>query len=458
MSPQPNAEPEPPAAGGPTAADVSAAFPVEPGALPEAVKVRLAELAASALDGMATVDIPRSLRPVARFAPAKRARLGGAALLEALTRPAFRAAVVRWCRDARPDTLDLVELDAAATDPTAAAVAAVLTESRDAARYLALVSRRATDGALRAERDAARTQAGKLAEELAHLRVELSGSQGTAAKESEQMAAELDRLRKRLRDQGVKLRQARDEAASAAAAAQEARSEAELELKALATERDRERERAEAARARALRAVADAEVARQSARDARAADEVRLSLLLDTLDGATSGLRNELALGRITGHRPADDVRGAGQARGRARKVADPAALDRLLALPAVHLIVDGYNVTKTGYPHLALAEQRSRLIHQLAALAARTSAEVTLVFDGAGVVAVPPAAPRGVRVLFSDPGVIADDVIRSLVAAEPRGRALVVATSDREVVDSVCRRGAHAVPSAVLLARLGRI
>ena len=41
---------------------------------------------------------------------------------------------------------------------------------------------------------------------------------------------------------------------------------------------------------------------------------------------------------------------------------------------------------------------------------------------------------------------------------AEPEGRALVVVTSDRAVVDSVRRRGAHPVPSSVLLARLARI
>ena len=60
-------------------------------------------------------------------------------------------------------------------------------------------------------------------------------------------------------------------------------------------------------------------------------------------------------------------------------------------------------------------------------------------------------------RVLFSDAGVLADDVIRDLVAAEPQGRPVVVATSDRAVADSVRRRGAHAVPSAVLLGRLVR-
>ena len=147
-----------------------------------------------------------------------------------------------------------------------------------------------------------------------------------------------------------------------------------------------------------------------------------------------------------------------GASQGAVGRVEDPAALDRLLALPAVHLVVDGYNVTKTGYPELSLSDQRDRLVHQLAVLAARTGAEVTLVFDGAGVVAVPAAAPRGVRVLFSDPGVLADDVIRALVTAEPEGRPVVVVTSDRAVADSVRRRGAHPVPSAVLLARLGRV
>jgi predicted RNA-binding protein with PIN domain len=61
------------------------------------------------------------------------------------------------------------------------------------------------------------------------------------------------------------------------------------------------------------------------------------------------------------------------------------------------------------------------------------------------------------VRVLFSDAGVLADDVIRELVAVEPAGRPLVVATSDKAVVASVRRGGAHTVASAVLLGRLVR-
>jgi predicted RNA-binding protein with PIN domain len=149
-------------------------------------------------------------------------------------------------------------------------------------------------------------------------------------------------------------------------------------------------------------------------------------------------------------------VTGAGPARGGAA-IDGLAGLDALLAVPTVHLVVDGYNVSKTGYPELPLADQRARLVGQLAALAARTGVEVTVVFDGAGVVAAPPRGSRGLRVLFSDPGVLADDVIRSLVGAEPQGRPVVVATSDRAVVGSVRADGAYSVPSALLLKRLMR-
>jgi predicted RNA-binding protein with PIN domain len=289
------------------------------------------------------------------------------------------------------------------------------------------------------------------------VQAELDAAQGVADRVRAEGEAELERLRKKLREQGVRLRQARDEAAHATEQAERVRAEAAAQVSALTDQRDRERDRSEHERTRAERAEAEVEIARQSAREARQADEVRLALLVDTMDGAVTGLRRELALGG-SGPRPADLVRGATAAQGVVGRVEDPAALDRLLALRSVHLVVDGYNVTKTGYPELSLSDQRDRLVRQLGAMAARTSAEVTLVFDGAGVIAVPTAAPRGVRVLFSDPGVLADDVIRALVTAEPEGRPVVVVTSDRAVADSVRRRGAHPVPSAVLLARLGRV
>jgi hypothetical protein len=59
--------------------------------------------------------------------------------------------------------------------------------------------------------------------------------------------------------------------------------------------------------------------------------------------------------------------------------------------------------------------------------------------------------------VLFSEPGVLADDVIREVVAAEPAGRPLVVVSSDRAVAASVRRGGAHPLDSSVLLELLAR-
>ena len=92
--------------------------------------------------------------------------------------------------------------------------------------------------------------------------------------------------------------------------------------------------------------------------------------------------------------------------------------------------MIDGYNVTKQRWPSASLEAQRSRLVAALGPLVARTGAETTVVFDAAeSTVRTAMPAPRGVRVVFSPEGVIADDVIRQLVAAEPRGRVVVVVT-----------------------------
>ena len=136
----------------------------------------------------------------------------------------------------------------------------------------------------------------------------------------------------------------------------------------------------------------------------------------------------------------------------------DPALLDQLVSLPQVHLIVDGYNVTKTGYPELSLEKQRTRLLMGLSNLAARSGAEVTCCFDGAALQGrVPAANARGVRVLFSKAGETADELIRRLVRAEPEGRPVIVVSCDQEVADGVRRSGARPVAAAALVRRLDR-
>ncbi|MFF0148106.1 YacP-like NYN domain-containing protein [Amycolatopsis sulphurea] len=457
MHPQPVHPEEPEEAEGPSEvparASADAPEPASWASLPEAVRERIAELAAAAVAKLPVSDVPRQLRPVAKFAPAKRAKLGGTALLSALGDSSqFRTAVLEWLREHRTDALD-----PNAGDSVAAAAAAVLLGESSAAGRVRLVAKNAEETALRAERDAVLARNQRLEAEVAELRAELAQAREAVDSARGEREDEVDKLLRRLREQGMRLREAKDAAEAARAELRSGGAEQQRELRVLTEQLERERRRVAAERTRAERAVADAEMARQSAREAREADEVRLALLVDTIDGAVHGLRRELALGD-RGARPADMISGVRSGLGPGGRIADVVALDRHLALPNVHLIVDGYNVTKTGYPELALADQRDRLVHQLSALAARTSAEVTVVFDGAGVLSVPASVPRGVRVLFSERGVLADDVIRALVSAEPKGRPMVVATSDRAVADSVRAAGAYPAPSAVLVSRLGRV
>ncbi|MPY98644.1 MAG: RNA-binding protein [Actinophytocola sp.] len=436
--------------------DGSRGVPADWGALPEPVRGRLVELAAASLGELSEADVPKRLRPVVRFAPAKRGRVAAGPLLASLRefRP-FRTAVAAWARANRPAALDV-----AAEDPVAAAAAAVLVDDENAGTLLTTVAERGEQTSLRAERDAALARIERLEAELAQVRDELKAERAATQRARAERSEELERLRDRLRERGVELRRLRDAERAARQQLAGEGTRAEAERDDLVEQLAKVRRRAEAERARAESAEAEAQRARQSAREAREADEVRLALLLDTLDGAVSGLRGELNVTSTAadhGQRPADTVANATALRS-GGAVADIAGLHRLLTLTGAHLIIDGYNVTKTGYPELVLAEQRQRLVRQLAALAARTSVEITVVFDGAGVVAVPSANVRGVRVLFSADGVPADDVITEMVACEPKGRPLIVATADREIITAVGKRSAFVLPPQILLDELARV
>jgi predicted RNA-binding protein with PIN domain len=136
------------------------------------------------------------------------------------------------------------------------------------------------------------------------------------------------------------------------------------------------------------------------------------------------------------------------------------AAAQHLLRTPGAVLVVDGYNVTMTGWPELAAAEQRRRLVALLADLAARTSTRMELVFDGAevdtGTITVPAPARQWVRVRFSPPGVEADDVVLDLVAQLPASRPVIVVSSDNRVREGARRGGANLLYSRQLLETLG--
>ena len=134
-----------------------------------------------------------------------------------------------------------------------------------------------------------------------------------------------------------------------------------------------------------------------------------------------------------------------------------PEAVEQYLRASGVVVVVDGYNVSMTGWPALDQSGQRARLIALLAELRVRTGAEVHVVFDGDDDGSRPSVSvPLPVRVHFSPVDVEADDVVLDMVASLPAERPVVVVSSDRRVQDGARGRGANVVGSAQLL-RAGR-
>ncbi len=438
--------------------------------LPPAVRLRVVALAADALGKLPPEQVPAALRAVARFTPARRARVGAAALAVALeSDAAFRQRVAAAARAAAPDVTAALDRGTppAAADPVEVAALAYLVRPDGWVDVLTAATE-ALDAAGRSAQVAdLEAQVARLGRRLAELRAEAEREAVKAQGEREQVKAELAEARRRVRELDAELGRSRSATEAAARAAAQAGSDAADRVGAASSEARR-------LRARVAELEAAVEGARRAAREGRSHDEVRLRLLLDTLLGAAQGLRQELALPPaevMTGQTlPADavaaqagavapsGVAGVGDVAARALAADDPAVLEQLLALPRVHMLVDGYNVTKGGYGTLPLEQQRARLLSGLAALAARTRAEVTCVFDGTSLAApVLAAPPRGVRVLFSADGQTADQLIDRLVRAEPPGRPLVVVSTDREVADRAVAAGARAIASAALLRRLDR-
>jgi predicted RNA-binding protein with PIN domain len=428
--------------------------------LPEPVRQRVVTLASRVLDQMTLDQVPGPLRPFARFAPARRVKLAAVPIAAALeTDATFRARVADGLRAISPDLAEALFAGVvpAAVDPHDIAAAAYVLRPPNW-RALLTTTAEAAEQADRAAGEA------KLERELGRLRDELTAARAQAQQEAARLAADAEEARRDAESLRRKVRRAEADMKRAEASTRTLAAEVtdlRAELAATAASGDVELRRL---RGRLAESEAALDATRRAARADRNIADVRLRLLLDTLVDAATGLRRELAVPPAE-HLPADTVGGVAPdaptpdaLSERARGADDPSLLDEYLRLPRVHLVVDGYNVTKTGYPSLTLQEQRLRLLGGLAVLGAQTHSEVTCVFDGAELNGAPPvAAPRGVRVLFSRPGQTADDLIRDLVAAEPRGRPLVVVSSDREVADSVRRSGARPVPSTMLLRRLGR-
>ncbi|MFJ9152784.1 NYN domain-containing protein [Streptomyces sp. NPDC102270] len=426
--------------------------------LPDGVRRRVVHIVSEGFGGLTVGELPAQLRQYARFAPNRRAKFAGNAMAAALeTDPLFRQRIGEKFREVQPELAGALDSGSPppAADPLDVAAAAYVLRPTG---WVKLVTA-AGEEAQRADAERADEESRA---ELERLREQLAAARDQTRADTERLRTELESAKKEAESLHRKLRAALSDVKRGEAALRKLQAEmdavrAESQAQVSVAESESRR-----LKARLGEAEAALEATRRAAREGRSVEDMRVRLLLDTVLDAAQGLRRELALPPVS-VRPAETVDAVEPGRMTPKDIAaralsenDPAILDQLLALPQAHLVVDGYNVTKTGYPQMPLEKQRLRLLGQLSQLAAQTGAEVTCVFDGAELAApVLLAPPRGVRVLFSKAGVTADELIRQLVRAEPPGRPVIVASTDREVADGIAKAGARPVASAVLLKRL---
>jgi predicted RNA-binding protein with PIN domain len=448
-----------------------------PPPVPDDLLLPLIEEAADVLRSLDAIDVPNSLRPIHGFD--RRGLLAGPGrrqLLRALEHDdRFRTTVVeRFCAReevaAMADAWSPQNLDAAIEDADARhdlpLLASMLWASRPVhadyalgvitarfahARFardgddLARAQTRelaAVDEARRraeAARLVAETESARLQTDLAQERASRRSRETDAAAGVDAAQQEVARLEEALRAAEVALNDERFKTARAAKRADALdedvkRLRGELEAARAATD-------VEAFDTRSVRAIEEA---------AADAERVGRSLRAVARQAQTAASRPRPAAPRPAKSAPT----------GRAQPAlpgglvaSSNAGIEAMLRTPDVMFIVDGYNVTKQAWPDATAADQRERLGISITALNRRLGCNVVVVFDGdSSGIARPPLRRGGVRVVFSDAGEQADDVVVAEVAALPKRVPVVVASSDAWVREHAEAEGAVVVSAAALI------
>ncbi|MCW2798171.1 NYN domain-containing protein [Nocardioides sp.] len=424
--------------------------------LPDPVRLRVLTLTADVLPEL--VRLPPALRRVASFAPARRARLGATAIAAALDGDEdLRERVARQVSVKRAPGLDSLTEGGAdgPVDPSERAALAWLLRPEGWREVLSAALPEISEAPAASAREDAR---------VARLQRKLDQVDQAVRELRAQHRVQVEELRSENKALRRKLGESRSAERAAHAAAEDRSSESDRALEEARASLAAQEKELRRLRIQVAQRESEASADRRAARTDRDETTVRARILLDTVIDAATGLRRELALPAASGA-PGDRIEkelAGNDARGPASSMSlgtdSPGVVEQYLSMPRARLIIDGYNVSKTAWPSSSLEAQRLRLLGAIAPLVARTGAETTVVFDAAAVSARPVVnVPRGVKVVFSPEGVIADDVIRDLVAAEPVGRVVVVVTSDQALVKDVLADGARPATADSLIGLLSR-
>ncbi len=119
----------------------------------------------------------------------------------------------------------------------------------------------------------------------------------------------------------------------------------------------------------------------------------------------------------------------------------------------SLHIVIDGYNLIRrskslSAIDFRSMEEGRELLLERLVSYKRAKHHSIIVVFDGtnADINTERRTRWRGIDVVFSRPGELADSVIKRIVTRE-RERAVVV-TSDREIADFAAGHGAATIGS----------
>ncbi|MDQ4029338.1 MAG: NYN domain-containing protein [Actinomycetota bacterium] len=375
-------------------------------------------------------ELPRSLRPLRGFRPQALMRRR-ADVLQALEDENLRAAILEWLDGRTP-------------------------LARRDAEVLRVACERGDGWELRLAERGAEVPEGPHSAEV-ELRDQLEAERRRSRKHCDDLRIQRDQARRaldaeeaRLADLARRLSEAEKELDEARAAATAATIRADKVAED--TEKRLRRERRAATKAKEEADEAKRELRSLKRALARAQqDHVRLQQRVDELTGARSRAKSQPA----PAPRPADPQRRKPLRVARGRLPEDPETLDEWLSEDGIHLMIDGYNVTKAegGFAELALERQRERLVDEVSKLAVRKKVRTTIVFDGSSV---PPGTSRRLRrrvaVEYSRPDEPADDHLIAMLEAEPSEPAVLV-TNDRELQARGAALGATIASSDQLLA-----